>query len=87
MGHKSTCTAMDQFLDNHDCTEQNCCGEDSHTTDQNDEPAREIEAELQQPDHEIEPRIKDDPEDECGYGYSKQVVDGDEEDEDKARQG
>ena len=82
MGHKSTGAATDQFLDDHDHMEQNHCGKDSHTTDQDDEPAREIEAKLQQPDHEIELRIKDDPEDECDYGYSKQVVDGDEEDKD-----
>jgi hypothetical protein len=45
---------------------------------------RESEAKLQQPHHEIELRIEDevDLEDECDYGYSKQVVDGDEEDED-----
>ena len=84
VGHKSMCAATDQFLDDCDRAEWNCCGEDNPTADQDDKPARESEAELQQPHHEIELRIEDevDLEDECDYGYSKQVVDGDEEDED-----
>jgi len=84
MGHKSTRAATDQFLDDCDRAERNRHGEDNPTADQDDEPARESEAELQQPRHEIELRIEDevDLEDECDYGYSKQVVDGDEEDED-----
>ena len=83
MGHKSTRAATDQFLDDRDRAERNRRGEDNHTADQDDEPARESEAELQQPHHEIEPRIEDevDPEDECDYGYSKQVVDGDEDED------
>jgi uncharacterized Zn finger protein (UPF0148 family) len=56
-----------------------------HTADQDDEPARESEAELQQPRHEMEPRIEDEvdleDEPECDYGYSKQVVDGDEDED------
>ena len=84
VGHKSTRAATDQFLDDRDRAERNRCGEDNPTADQDDEPARESEAELQQSRHEIELRIEDevDLEDECDYGYSKQVVDGDEEDED-----
>ena len=83
MGHKSTRAATDQFLDDRDRTERNRPGEDNPTADQDDEPARESEAELQQPRHEIELRIEDevDLEDECDYGYSKQVVDGDEDED------
>jgi hypothetical protein len=79
VGHKSTRAATDQFLDDRDRTERNRGGEDSHTADQDDEPARASEAELQQPHHEIEPRIEDevDPTDEHDYGYSEQVVDDD----------
>ena len=85
VGHKSTHTATDQFLDDCDCAEWNHHREDSHISDQDDEPARESEDKLQKSQcHEIELRIEDevDLEDECDYGYSKQVVDGDEEDED-----
>jgi hypothetical protein len=86
VGHKSTRTATDQFLDDRDRAERNSHEEYSHTADQDDDSqhAGESEAELQQPCHEIEPRIEVevDPEDDCDYGYSKQVVNGDEEDED-----
>ena len=72
MGHKSMCTAKDQFLDDCDHAAQNSHEEDHHTTDQDDEHAGESEAALQQPHHDIEPRIEDEvnPEDECDYRYS-----------------
>jgi hypothetical protein len=85
VGHKSTRTATDQFLGDRDRAERIRRGEDSRTADQDDEPARECEAESQQPRHEIEPRIEDgvdlEDEPECDYGYSKQVVDGDEDED------
>ncbi|KAF8235415.1 hypothetical protein L208DRAFT_1541333, partial [Tricholoma matsutake] len=72
IGHKSTCMATDQFLSDHDHREQNHEGEEGSTADEDDDLARESE-------DEIEPGIKDDPEDERDYGYTrKQAI----EDED-----
>ncbi|KAF8221750.1 hypothetical protein L208DRAFT_1382122 [Tricholoma matsutake] len=65
-------TATDQFLGDHDHREQNRKGEEGSTADEDDKLARESE-------DEIEPSIKDDPEDEHDYGYTrKQAI----EDED-----